>query len=133
MGLFSLYTSKKSTGGDNTGISGGGNPDDRPRPHLKREEDEDKDTISSRHKSGVITRGEFEGRVMRRLRAKLGSRRASVIEAVVHPSIEESGTQRGMRANELDETMAALTEDHHKLGLSEKNLGDAKAILEKEF
>jgi len=120
----------------------GGNPDDRPRPHLKREEDEDKDTISSRHKSGVITRGEFEGRVMRRLRAKLGNRRASVIEAVVHPSIEESGTQRGMRANELDETMAALTEDHHKLlaasfvvllSFLPKLLGDAKAILEKEF
>lgn len=133
MGLFSLYSNKKNDGKD--GIAGsGGNPDDRPRPRVLHPDDEDDSShASSRHKSGVITKGEFENHSLRRLREKLGARRASMVEAVVHPSIEEAGAHRGMRPDELDETMEALTEDHLKLGLSEKNLNDTRAILEKEL
>lgn len=134
MGLFSLYSHKKSD--EKAGIRGsGGNPDDRPRPHLPRDKDKE-DTLAksvNRHEGGVITKGEFENHSLRRLRAKLGSRRASMVEAIVHPSIEEAGSHRGMRADELDETMEALTEDHLKLGLTDKNLTDTRTILEKEL
>lgn len=115
MGIF--FSDKKASTSDDPDsfIRGaGGNPDDRPR-------------------WGKITPTEFRNHAMRRLRQKLGMRKASIIETAVHGNLEEGGRQHGMDVAELDETMETLSEERHHLGLTKENLTATKEILEKDL
>ncbi len=115
MGIFSFGSSKKSDDDPQAMIRGsGGNPDERPR-------------------WGKITPSELQNHAMGRLRRKLGARKASVVEATLHGSLQESGSQKNIDGRELDEAMDVLEGERFHLDLSKKNLDDTRNILEKEL
>ncbi len=134
MGLFSLYTNKKAAG-DAAGISGGGNPDDRPRPVVRPRDDEGSEKKRIwRDSEGHISTWEIP-KVLSRLRGRHGfsQRKAAIVDAVTHNALDERGGQKGMNAGELNETMEALEQDAHKLGLTKDDLAAVRTELEEKL
>lgn len=133
MGLFSLYTNKKAAG-DGVGISGGGNPDDRPRPVVHSQDDGDKKKKMWRDSEGHISTWEIP-KVLSRLRGRHGfsQRKAAIVDAVTHNALDERGGQKGMNAGELNETMEALEQDAHKLGFTKDDLAAVRTELEEKL
>lgn len=118
MALLSLFSSKKSTGSDTAGVSGGGNPDDRPRPVVNRHKDNEdvlKQPIGRR--GGIITHQELAHDVKTRLSGLTPQERAMVMAAA-----DGHADAHGIDYREAQVLREELHENAHQLGLEKEDL-----------
>lgn len=115
MGLFSLYSNKKSGGKD--GIAGSsGNPDDRPRPRVLLPEDD----THRKHRRRPWTRGGISDFVAGIRRGKEGYFSPKTTEAVSTIIEGGAGANHEYNKSEITELAETLVDDQLKLGLTAK-------------